>query len=416
MPLWGRPSGARQGKRRKGRDSYSLHRKEDRRFEEIDSDTDDGEGVGLEGSFNSDDLLFTGADLGQRSHTRRGRDYEYTSGSSGEEDDVDEQSGATLQLALRDKEDLLVEKALERIRRAQMLGKTNVKLSQRELEALERKRRKDEAARRSSRSDLRLGDRSRTSGTSSPALREQKPRKKMKAASSSYDHRMSSPSLAAPPGMIVAGHDGPSYTPLGYYPPATLQSRRSGGASARSPGQQDVSPPLPQQPKPKGQSKRQSSGAMSSKPSPVLSTSTVSRRFPDDPNWLPRPRSASSNQPYSMDPYQHQQYPQPLPQVPPRYAPNRRIVSGPPDVHYPEVQYLGTRRVAAPTQTFAASSDPSLPRREHSTPQPHESSLSADDSDSSAEGVHVDVVPYDRGHEVNVGYEGSAGRQRRGLR
>jgi len=413
---WGRPSGARQGKRRKGRDAYSSHRKEGRRFEEIDSDTDDGEGVGLEGSLSSDDLLFTGADLGQRSRTRRGRDYEYISGSSDEEDDVMEKSGATMQLALRDKEDLLVEKALERILRAQMLGKTNVKLSQRELDALERKRRKDEAPRKISHSVLQPGDRRRTSGTSSPALREQKSRKKIRAASSPHDDRTSNPSRTGPPGLIVPGHDGPSYTPLGYYPPAVLHNRRSGGASPGSLGQQEVSPPLPQQPRTKGQSQRQSSGAMPSKHSPVLGTGPVARRLPDDPNWLPRPRSASSNQPYSMNPYQLQQHPQPPPQVPPRYAHNRRIVSGPPDVHYPEVQYLGTRRVAAHTQPFAASSGPSLLRREYSTLQPHEGSPSADDSGSSAEGVHVDVVPYDRGHEVNVGFEGSMGRQRRGQR
>lgn len=417
MPLWGRPSGGRQGKRRKGWDSYSSHGKEGRRFEDIESDADDGEGVGLGGSFSSDDLLFTGADLGQRSRTRRGRDYEYSSGSTDEEDDAVEQSGATVQLALRDKEDLLVEKALERILRAQMLGKTNVKLSQRELDALERKRRKDEVLRRVSHSELQQpGDRRRISGTSDPALRVKKSRKKIMAASSPHDDRTSNPSLAGPPGLIVAGHDGPSYAPLGYYPPAMLHSRRSGGASPISSGQQEVNPPSTQQSKPNGQSKRQSSGAMPLKPLPIPDTSPVSRRLPDDPNWLPRPRSASSNQPYSINPYQLQQYPQPPSQVPPRYTSNRRIVSGPPDVHYPEVQYLGTRRVAAHTQPFAAASGPSLLRREHSTPLPHERSPSADDSGSSAEGVHVDVVPYSRGHGMNVGYEGSAGRQRRGQR
>ena len=45
-----------------------------------------------------------------------------------------------VQLAMRDKEDQLVDKALERIRRAQVLGKKNVRLTQRELDALERKR------------------------------------------------------------------------------------------------------------------------------------------------------------------------------------------------------------------------------------------------------------------------------------
>ena len=324
---------------------------------------------------------------------------------------MNETSGATMQLALRDKEDLLVEKALERIRRAQKLGKKNVKLSQRELDALERKRQKDEFRRRPLRTDLRLGDRRRSSGTSSPALREQKPQKKIRATSSPYDDEdPSSPRQAAPPGMIVQGQDGPSYVPVGYYPPAASQRRRSGGASPRSHSQQQLSSPLPQQPKTRSQPKRQSSGAVPSKPAPV------SRRLPDDPNWLPRPRSVSSSQPYPIDLYQNQQHSPPLPHIPSQYAPNRRIVSGPPDVHYPDVQYLGSRRVAAPAQPSAASSDPSLPRREHSTPQVHEKSESADDSDSSDDGVQVAVVPYDRGYGLNVGYEGSAGRQRRSQR
>ncbi|KAJ5894385.1 hypothetical protein N7495_006076 [Penicillium taxi] len=45
-----------------------------------------------------------------------------------------------VQLAMQDKEDQLVDDALARIRRAQMMGKNNVRLSQRELAALERKR------------------------------------------------------------------------------------------------------------------------------------------------------------------------------------------------------------------------------------------------------------------------------------
>lgn len=55
-------------------------------------------------------------------------------------DDADSTVAYAVQLAMRDKEELLVDKALERIRRAQMLGRKNVRLSQRELDALERKR------------------------------------------------------------------------------------------------------------------------------------------------------------------------------------------------------------------------------------------------------------------------------------
>ena len=395
-----------------------MQKKEDRRFEEIDCDSDDSEGVGLEGSFRSDELYFTGADLGQRSRNRRNKDYDYPRDSSQEEEDMDETMGTTTQLALRSKEDLLVERALERIRRAQMLGKTNVKLSQRELEALERKRRKDETRRRSSQVDLYPRDRRRSSGKSSPTLREQKSQKKIKAVSPTYDDSQSSPGFAAPPGMILSSHDGPSYAPLGYYLPAASQSRRSDGVSPRSHSQQElhVSPQLSQPSKSRGQSKRLSSEGVSSMTSPVLDASTMSRRLPDDPGWLPRPRSASSNHSHATDPYQVQQYSLPLPRASPGYTHNRRIVSGPPDVHYPDVQYLGSRRVAQSNQPFAASSAPSLPRQEHLTSRLHENSEGANDSGSSDDGVRVNVMPYSRGQGVNNGYEGAVGRQRMGQR
>ncbi|KAJ5257277.1 hypothetical protein N7478_013381 [Penicillium angulare] len=51
-----------------------------------------------------------------------------------------------VQLAMRDKEDQLVDQALERIRRAQVLGKSNVRLSKSELAALERKRQQTDTA------------------------------------------------------------------------------------------------------------------------------------------------------------------------------------------------------------------------------------------------------------------------------
>lgn len=55
-------------------------------------------------------------------------------------DDSDSTVTYAVQLAMKDDEEWLVDKALERIRRAQILGQKNVRLSQRELDALERKR------------------------------------------------------------------------------------------------------------------------------------------------------------------------------------------------------------------------------------------------------------------------------------
>jgi hypothetical protein len=67
-----------------------------------------------------------------------------------DDDNVDSTVAYALQLAMKDKEEQLVEQALERIRRARVLGKRNVRLTQAELAALERKRRKtDRPANRS---------------------------------------------------------------------------------------------------------------------------------------------------------------------------------------------------------------------------------------------------------------------------
>jgi hypothetical protein len=55
-------------------------------------------------------------------------------------DDSDSTVAYAVELAMKDDEERLVDKALERIRRAQILGQPNVRLSPRELDALERKR------------------------------------------------------------------------------------------------------------------------------------------------------------------------------------------------------------------------------------------------------------------------------------
>ncbi|EHA19225.1 hypothetical protein CBS63078_10642 [Aspergillus niger] len=55
-------------------------------------------------------------------------------------EDMDSTVAYAVQLAMKDKEERLVDQALERIRRAQKQGQKNVRLSGREMEALERKR------------------------------------------------------------------------------------------------------------------------------------------------------------------------------------------------------------------------------------------------------------------------------------
>ena len=94
------------------------------RIEELDSDSGSGSDIG------------DGADIDY------GQDY-----SDWEALDLDENfdGGNDMQIAIRDKERILVSRAMTRIRRAQELGRDNVKLSQAESEALERKMAKDRA-------------------------------------------------------------------------------------------------------------------------------------------------------------------------------------------------------------------------------------------------------------------------------
>lgn len=316
-----------------------------------------------------------------------------------------------MQIALRDKEELLVQKALERIRRAQMLGKTNVKLTQPELDALERKKKKDEAESARKKPGIRNADRRRSSGLSHDASREQKSnRRKSKGYFPAYDGESSSSSRrAAPPGILVPGPAGvPAYSPLGYYPPTTAPqggSPRSGSRSASSHGLAQVSPPLPRVYK-----QRYSSGPDPAHPSPAPRSPPSLRRLPDDPNWIPRPRSSSSvsSQPYPPD--QYQAYSPPLPQMPHQYSQGRRSVSSPqPDVQYP-------RNGGEPQ---ARSSEPSSLRREHSrqsSPEKSESEEGSASDDDEGDGVQVDVVPYSQGYGVSVRPERVRERQRRGQR
>lgn len=349
--------------------------------------------------------------MDRRSRRRQAYDNEISSESSGDDYGSDHEAGGIMQIALRDKEELLVQKALERIHRAQMLGRTNVKLTQSELDALERKRKKDDAESATKKTEMRSADRRRSSGQSRDTLGEQKSsRRKSKGYFPAYDGESSSSSRrATPPGIIFPGPAGvPAYSPLGYYPAATTQqggSSRSGSRSASSHGLAQTSLPLP-----RAHKQRYSSGPDSAEPSPAPRSPQLSRRLPDDPNWIPRPRSASSVSGQSYSPDQYQAYSPPLPQIPYQFSQGRRVVSNPqPDIQYP-------RNRGEPQ---ARSSEPSSRRQEHSrqfTPERGDSDEGSASDDDDGDGVQVDVIPYGQGYGVNVRPGGARERQKRGQR
>ena len=323
-----------------------------------------------------------------------------------------------MQLALRDKEELLVQKALQRIRRAQMLGKTNVKLTQPELDALQRKGRKDktleqQVAGKSSSSYWGATERRRGSGQSSNTSKDQtSAKRKSKRHLSGYEGESSSGSRrAAPPGILTPSSTGvPAFSPLGYYPPSTIPQGRSPGSSSRSASSHSLARDTPPIPRPGKQ--RYSSGPDAPQASHKPRSPLSSRSLPDDPNWTPRSRSSSSaTQAYPADPYSYQVYSPPMPQMPAHYTQSRRIVSSPqPDAHYPRIR----------GEPQARSSESSLQRREQSTritPDASDSDDGTDSDDDGDDGVQVNVGSYSSGYVVSDRPESSAKeRQRRGLR
>lgn len=443
-PLGGRPSGARPGRAKRERERQAQRWDEVRHFEELDSDDNDGHGAGLGGRFVSDALRFTGADLGP--HIRRRRSpYDPNDGSESSDEIAeqrDENSSRALQLALRDKEEMLVQKALERIRRSQVLGKANVKLTQPEIDALERKRRLDQAQGKSRGPPGKSSDRRRSSGRPGSAEKSaqlESTRRNVSSSRSRFalaqaEEESALAAAVTPAGIMIRGVDGtPIYAPIGYYPPQAAlaygTSSRPGSRSASAHSlQQQLTPPLPPVLQ-HAQKKRYSSVPERAMPSPtsrmLASHAPPSGRIlPDGPAWTPRPRSDSTNQPHAIDPFQYQTYSPPLPQIPPQYGHGRRIVSGPAGVQYPAI-----RQAAPALRPYTASSDSSLLLRRRQQSQAFQEGDNwsgeeeEDDSDDNGDddeadddnehGVHVDAIPHGQGYDLSLPPEGVGGGRRR---
>ncbi|ODM23541.1 hypothetical protein SI65_01130 [Aspergillus cristatus] len=127
MPRWGRPPGARPGGAVRGRTTAAATAQ---RIAEIDDGEED---------------IHNGVRRSRRGRQRVYNDDADETGSvDGVEydlyDDTDSTVAYAVQLAMQEREDWLVEKALERIRRAHVSGQKNVRLSSEEREALDRRR------------------------------------------------------------------------------------------------------------------------------------------------------------------------------------------------------------------------------------------------------------------------------------
>jgi len=406
MPPWGRPSGPQEGKG-KERGKREQQEWEQWRFEELDSESDDGQSVDLHRSFAGDNLHFTGADLG-RNLRKKGRQGS-SSDSEHLEDvvDYDLGNGSAMQLALRDKEEVLVQRAKERIRRAQAMGKMSVKLPPSELDALERQLASEQDQAKSKRPSLKTkssGER-RASGRSSASqnvVTSTATRRKSRTSLAIGNDRMPiDPGQVVPPGFLVAGPDGrPVYAPFGYYPPSPVspygQSSRPNSRTGSTHSLQHT-PPLPQS-QSRNQQKRYFSVPEQQPQASSGSRGTSSPRpLPDDPDWQPRARS-TSNLAYPSETYQYPTYSPPLPQMPILYSSGRRNVSG------PEIGYPSLRGPQA-ARPYAATSDPSLLRREYSGEgAPYEEDNSDDEVEYNDQdgGFQADLMPYRQNYSMNV--------------
>ncbi|RMZ92648.1 hypothetical protein DV736_g109, partial [Chaetothyriales sp. CBS 134916] len=145
----GRPPGARLGRSQRAWHAHQSWSEYDDRFEELETDDDGLLGVELDPGyaqkrFLSDDLRAAGVHARESWPTNQRHtwhfydDDDYTLSDEDYAPTTDLVRRGQAQAILREKENALLERALERIRRARALGKREAKLSPAEIDLLER--------------------------------------------------------------------------------------------------------------------------------------------------------------------------------------------------------------------------------------------------------------------------------------
>ncbi|EXJ81476.1 hypothetical protein A1O3_07769 [Capronia epimyces CBS 606.96] len=368
MPPWGRPPGGRPGRKNNRSGVVQRSWEYDDRVEELDTEDDASQGVELDQGYGqqrfvSDELRFTGIDLGG-GVVRRRRSGDTDDDDFTPSDGEDDYGGPTdliqrpdTQLMYREKEDMLVERALERIARARALGKPNVKLSRAEIDALERLERtqnpprpsvppktaprgkKGSPAKRKPVEVRKKPGAKDTSASNSPKGKAIDDRGRGKgSASSNFIHDDSIASYALPPTDQYYSRRPP-------YPQAYYVTGSPRGESSRQGSRQSSSQSLRQQQQASQMVLNQHpyyAQRYSSNPDAVYSarpgsnSSRASRPDPSEYDWEPRPRSSSSlvNVPLDQLPYQAGtgRAPRFDPSDPRFASPQRRVASGPPTI------------------------------------------------------------------------------------
>lgn len=301
-----------------------------RRFEELDSESDIDEGVDV--NYRSRDNVWEGS---------------YTDDEYDEQDDM--------QIAMRDKEVVLVDRAMARIRRAQELGKDNVKLTPAESDALERKMAKDRA----------------------------KGRKPIIETERLHPKKVARQSL-----------------------PSTSTSRR---ASRSSLSQEDKTIDKPRSRKTSSQNLQQQQ---------QLQLQQQRRRpLPDDPDWRPRSSSSAKVISYPTNPQEMYQYGYGQPPGNYHSRPTRHV-SGPAEISYPRITPYSLNHPTHASQsdpalnrrTTISSSSNTNRRRDIDSGSDDEDDDKEEEDDDADQGVQVDVVPTSsaQGYEIVSRHQGVA--------
>jgi len=440
VPSWGRPPGAKGSKRRRAWEREQAEWEHRVRVEEIDTDDTDIQGVGFNSGakrFSSDPLQFTGLDLASNFRSRRNYVPSELGESSDGSEDSDEDDHDEMQAALRDKEEALVQSALARIRRAQEKGKREVKLNQEELDALERRRKRMQAAatakaRKGSASSGGSGsERKRRTITVpiAPAEPNLQPTGRMRSKSKSHrseEYSPHPPGATNPPGMLVAGPDGLTFAPVGYYQP------QPGGRPRSATYQQQAARGGPPS------AHRNFSEGMR----PTSSSSASRRPLPDEVEWMPtNSRRSSGSSQHLIDPFEYQISPDHPPPIPHQYmqsqlqyqnqsirdtqnerGASRRVASGPPDVAYSTIRRSppGMGYQAQAARIPASNSDPLLRLSRSARSDDYRDELAPssseddDEDDDLGNGVQVFVEEPspDREKEKSVSRKPAGGRKR----
>ncbi|TIC94169.1 Prenylated Rab acceptor 1 [Colletotrichum higginsianum] len=335
--------------------------------------------------FASDPLRFTGTDLGDRvAALRRGHNYQHSDDDEDEdeddsEDDTDEDSSDEEeddvdweQLSPRERDDVLAQRALARVRRAQERGKLEVNLSKDEMAALDRRRKRLE---KEARKQERRQRREREQRFAIPLSQFEPPTRRREPPMAAEDDLPRHPS----PGTFAEVQTRDAMPPMGYFPPPNASRARPRSATSAS-----------QRPTPRIVGERGSSpfnyayvqgGAAQRHPS----DSANSRRgpLPSEEGWGPAPNMSPASSTSSMSKSQSNVDPFQFQVEGPRVAASRRNVSGSTD---------GQRTSVAPPVGRGSRTSRGPPPEEDSSEESSEESTS-DDTGSGAQIAQPPPLP-----------------------